>query len=436
MSQTVMVLPIVLVATVTAVCGYLAGLAHARLSQHKLQARETSQMNANYERTHTEMIREQTRADGLARQVAQLQHELEATRLAEERRLDRLREQERYEQEQREQTLERAHEQESTILTMLAPVKHQLQQIGERVGQIESERHQEMGQVSRYLEILNAQQQRLGEQTTTLAQALSDNSLRGAWGELQLRNVVDAAGLLEHVDYDLQVVQSAGEQRGIRPDMVVHLPGGKHLVVDAKVPYAQYQYACAVQGEDVQSKLNREQYMRAHAKSLREHVRKLSAKEYWLSFENTPEFVVAFIPNETLLQAALRYDPTLLDDAFSHNVALTTPVTLWSMLKTVAFSWQQQALSQDAKELFELSRQLYTRFSTVGKYAANLGDKLKASVSAYNMFATSLESRLLVTARKLNTLDASKTINTVDTLSAEQATIVTLSAPELEERPA
>ncbi len=258
--------------------------------------------------------------------------------------------------------------------------------------------------------------------------------MRGAWGEAQLRNIVESAGLLEHVDFDTQVVVTDSEGRTQRPDMIIHMPGGKTIPIDSKAPYADYQRACEIPDTASPEELERkDELLRAHAKAVREHVKTLGNKAYWNAFPDAPDFVIAFIPNESLLQAALETDPTLMDDAFAQKVALTSPITLWAVLKSVAYAWQQQSLTDDAKMLFDLSRELYERFAVLGERATKLGNSITKTVSAYNAFAASLESRVLVTARKLQRVDQSKVIESVNMIAPEKADIRELTAPETSE---
>ena len=247
----------------------------------------------------------------------------------------------------------------------------------------------------------------------------------------QLRNIVESAGLLEHVDFDTQVVVTDADGHTQRPDMIIHMPGGKTIPIDAKAPYADYQRACEIPDTASPEELARKnELLHSHAKAVRDHVKTLGDKAYWNAFSDAPDFVIAFIPNESLLQAALETDPTLMDDAFAQKVALTSPITLWAVLKSVAYAWQQQSLTDDAKMLFDLSRELYERFAVLGERATKLGSAITKTVGAYNSFAASLESRVLVTARKLQRVDQSKVIGTVDMIAPEKGDIRELSAPE------
>ena len=292
-----------------------------------------------------------------------------------------------------------------------------------------------MGALGEQLKGLGEQQARLDRETNALSSALRNNKVRGAWGEAQLRNIVESAGLLEHVDFDTQVVVTDVDGHTQRPDMVIHMPGGKTIPIDAKAPYADYQKACEIPDTATPEELaHKSELLHAHAKAVREHVKTLGDKAYWNAFDDAPDFVIAFIPNESLLQAALETDPTLMDDAFARKVALTSPITLWAVLKSVAYAWQQQSLTDDAKMLFDLSRELYERFAVLGDRATKLGSAITKTVGAYNAFASSLESRVLVTARKLQRVDQSRIIEPVNMIAPEKADIRELTAPETSEQ--
>ncbi|MDN6622249.1 MAG: DNA recombination protein RmuC, partial [Bifidobacterium crudilactis] len=356
---------------------------------------------------------------------------------SEQRRLELEQERNREESRKREQQQRQGMQEQSKVLSALSPVQQNLEALQRKVAQIEEGRKHEMGMLGEQLKGLGDQQTRLDKETSSLASALRNNKIRGAWGEAQLKNIVESAGLLEHVDFDTQVVVSDGDGHIQRPDMIVHLPGGKTIPIDAKAPYANYQRACEIPETAPQDELlRRSALLKSHAKDLREHVKTLGDKAYWNAFDTAPDFVVAFIPNESLLQAALEADPTLMDDAFAQKVALTSPVTLWAVLKSVAYAWQQQSLTDDAKTLFTLSKELYGRFVVLGGRANALGKAITKSVGAYNQFASSLESRVLVTARRLQKLDQSKIIEEVGLIDSEQANIRELTAPEVQEEDA
>lgn len=369
---------------------------------------------------------------GLAAQLGFVKSQLAQAQQAEQIRLEHERERRQEEENRKREAQAKSMSEQSKVLEALAPVQRNLDALQHKVGLIEEGRKHEMGALGQQLKGLGEQQSRLDKETSSLSAALRNNKIRGAWGEAQLRNIVESAGLLEHVDFDTQVVVTDGDGHTQRPDMVVHLPGGKSIPIDAKVPYSDYQRACAIpETASPEDLARRDDLMHAHAKALREHVRVLGDKAYWNAFPTAPDFVVAFIPNEALLQAALETDPTLMDDAFARKVALTSPVTLWAVLKSVAFAWQQQSLTDDAKQLFDLSRELYERFSVLGERANKLGTAIARTVTSYNQFASSLESRVLVTARKLQTIDQSKVIAPVPIIESDKGDLRELTAPEL-----
>ncbi|TAM88705.1 MAG: DNA recombination protein RmuC [Jatrophihabitans sp.] len=238
-------------------------------------------------------------------------------------------------------------------------------------------------------------------EASQLVTALRAPQVRGRWGEVQLERIVEAAGMLEHVDFDTQhtVVTDDGDRQ--RPDLVVNLPGGKRVVVDAKAPLAAYLDA-AQAGDDVA----REERLAAHARQLRTHVEALSAKRYWQQFETAPDFVVCFLPLDAVLDAALRADPALLERAFAANVVLATPATLVALLRTVAFTWRQHDLAENAEQISRLGGDLYRRLSTMTTHLDRVGKSLGAAVGAFNQSVGSFETRVLPKARQLRDLGA------------------------------
>ena len=299
---------------------------------------------------------------------------------------------------------------ESKVLQALSPVQETLRTMQQKVTDLESQRNLQHGELSQQLKSATESEERLRSTAESLASALRNNSTRGVWGETQLRNVVQAAGLIERVDFDVQSSITSDAGAG-RPDMVIHLPGGKNIAVDAKVPFAAFLEANQIPATAVgEEAARREALIKQHVKVIRGHIDTLASKAYWAGLDASPELVIAFIPSESLVSAAMEADPSIMDYAFSKRVALASPVTLWSVLKTVAFSWQQDVLTEDAKRLFDLGKELYARLSTLSEHADKLRRSIDSTVNSYNQFATSLESRVLVTARKLNALDESKVI--------------------------
>jgi len=271
----------------------------------------------------------------------------------------------------------------------------------------------------------------LRAQTQALVTALRRPEARGRWGEMQLRRVAEMAGMDARCDFDEQVVVSTGEGTQ-RPDMVVRLAGGKNIVVDSKVSLAAYLEAAEATDETV-----REARVGAHARHLRDHVDRLAAKAYWAALSPAPEFVVLFIPGEAFLAPALEHDPALLEHAIAHKVHIATPTTLITMLRTAQYAWQQEALSDNARAVFDLGRELYDRIAGMGRHMDGLGKALTSAVTTYNKTVGSLEGRVLVTARKLNQLgvvDAelkppAPVEDTIRALSAPD--LITEAAPEL-----
>ncbi|MBO9041905.1 DNA recombination protein RmuC [Curtobacterium flaccumfaciens] len=317
---------------------------------------------------------------------------------------------------------------ESKVLSALSPVAQTLDVMRTKIAELEQSRSEQYGALSAQLRSAAESEERLRATADTLASALSSNSTRGVWGETQLRNVVEAAGLLERVDFDVQssVTTAVGSAR---PDMVVHLPGGKTIAVDAKVPFSAYLQAAEIPATATGAETaRRDQLIAQHVKALRAHVDALAAREYWTGYDASPELTVAFIPSESLISSALAADPGLLDHAFRKRIALASPVTLWSVLKTVAFSWQQDVVSQEAHELFKVSRELYGRLSTMAGHVDKLGRSIRGSVVDYNRFVGSLERQVLPSARRLSLLDESKVIADPSSIEDEPRL---LTAPEL-----
>ncbi|HEV7950470.1 MAG TPA: DNA recombination protein RmuC [Glaciihabitans sp.] len=297
------------------------------------------------------------------------------------------------------------------VLVALSPVQESLQAVQRKVIELEEQRSQQYGALSEQLRSATESEERLRSTAESLASALRSNSLRGVWGETQLRNVVEAAGLIERVDFDVQSSITSDAGAG-RPDMVIHLPGGKNIAVDAKVPFTSYleasQIAATAVGEEG---ARRQTLMKQHVRAVRAHIDALAAKTYWAGLSSSPELVIAFIPSESLVSSAMEADPAIMDYAFSKRVALASPVTLWSVLKTVAFSWQQDVLTDDAKELFDLSRELYSRLATMAGHVEKLGRSIEGTVKNYNSFVGSMERQVLPSARKLARLDESKILS-------------------------
>lgn len=439
MMPVMLVIMVVVGAVLGALAGFIAGRAKGQEQSRAVRSAELDAAKADLDAARREassltaqVAEYRAHVEGLNQQIVFVKSQLAQAQQAEQVRIQRERERTAAEEEHRRESQRQTMEEQSKVLSALAPVQKNLDALQRKVSQIEEGRKHEMGALSEQLKGLGEQQARLDKETSSLSAALRNNKVRGAWGEAQLRNIVESAGLLEHVDFDTQVVVTDDSGHIQRPDMIIHLPGGKTIPIDAKVPYADYQRACAIpetaSGEEL---ARRDELLHAHAKALREHVKTLGDKAYWKAFSTAPDFVVAFIPNEALLQAALEVDPTLMDDAFARKVALTSPVTLWAVLKSVAYAWQQQSLTDDAKELFDLSRELYDRLALLGGYAGKLGTAITKTVGTYNQFVASLESRVLVTARKLQKIDQSTVIEPLDIIDSSKGNVREITAPEM-----
>lgn len=321
-------------------------------------------------------------------------------------------------------------QEESRVLAALSPVQETLRTMQGKVAELEQQRAAQYGSLEQQLLETRASSDQVRNTAESLAAALRHNSMRGAWGETQLRRLVESAGLTNRVDFDLQV--SSRTDDGVRrPDLVVRLPEGKSIAVDAKVPLAAFIEANEIPATAIGSEaVRRDALMKEHVKAVRSHIDALAAKGYWTDF-HSPEFVVAFLPSESLLSAALAADPSLLDYSFSKRVALASPVNLWAVLKTVAYTWTQQELTEDAHRLFTLSKTLYERLSLLAQRAEKLRGALERTVTSYNEFAATLESRVLVTGRQINRMDESKILGEAAPIDAVPRPF---TAPELTAR--
>ena len=278
---------------------------------------------------------------------------------------------------------------------LVTPIKESLERVDAQIRAVERARQESFGALTQQLTSVAQSQERLRAETSNLVTALRAPHVRGRWGEVQLKNVVEATGMVQHCDFELQSSTRDADGSLLRPDLVVRLPGGKRVVVDAKVPLAAYLDACEAQDGDVRS-----QRLVDHARQVRDHVGKLAAKAYWRQFEPTPDFVIMFLPDETFLRAAQEHDAMLTEDAWRMGVVPASPTNLFALLRTMAAIWQQETVARSAREVHALGQELYERLGTMGKHVAKVGRSLEGAVAAYNEAVGSLESRVLVTARK------------------------------------
>jgi DNA recombination protein RmuC len=274
-----------------------------------------------------------------------------------------------------------------------AVIRDGLDRLHERMRDLEHQRVSWQSTLHQQVDEVRHSTDTLRRETTALASALRKPHVRGQWGEMHLRRSVELAGMVAHCDFSEQV-HLTGDDGSRRPDVVVHLAGGKSVVVDAKVPLAAYLDALGTDDVDEQ-----QGHLAQHARQVRAHVDQLSGKSYWRSLDQSPEFVVLFLPAESFLSAALDVEPGLLEHAAARNVVLATPTTLIALLRTIAYGWTTETLAERTREIHELGRDLYTRLGVVGRHLHKLGRSLRGSVDAYNRAIGSLETRVFVTAR-------------------------------------
>lgn len=334
---------------------------------------------------------------------------------------------------------------EQRVLQQLSPLRESLGKLEQTVTTLEQQRATQHGEITQQLRQAALAEDKLRGTAESLAAALRSNNTRGLWGETQLRRIIEAAGMIEHVDFEVQ--QQLTSDRGVlRPDVVIHLPGGKAIAIDAKVPFDAYLEAQHLEtsraagtgtgssdtrGSDTGSsdtgsafgasattnsarphestsaatEARRAALLAHHAKALREHIVALSKRDYASALPDSPEFVIAFLPSESLLSSALDTDPLLLEYAFERRVALASPVSLWAILKSVAHSWRQDSLTAEARTLFDLSRELHQRMGRNASHLDKLGRTLSRGVQDYNAYIGSLERQVLPTARKISALN-------------------------------
>ena len=292
---------------------------------------------------------------------------------------------------------------QQAIELLVSPLKETLTNVEKQMKDVEKERTDAYAALRTQVAQMGKTSEKLQQETSQLVAALRAPQTRGAWGEHQLRQVVDFAGMIEHCDFGEQ--QSVSTPDGmLRPDLIVNLAGGKHVVVDAKVSLVGFLDAMAIDdaaADAATTAASRAHHLKRHARHLRDHIDQLGAKAYWDLLPNTPEFVVMFIPAETFLNAALEQDPALLQYAFEKNVVIATPATLIALLRTVGYTWRQEALAANAHDVLTLGRELYARLSTMGRHVGTLGTRLNSAVQSYNDTVASLESRVFTTARRL-----------------------------------
>jgi DNA recombination protein RmuC len=314
---------------------------------------------------------------------------------------------------------------EQAVEHLVAPLKESLQKVDGKLQELEVARKGAYSSLAEQVRQLGETQKELRSETGNLVSALRDRpNVRGRWGEIQLRRVVEMAGMLEHCDFETQHHVATDDGR-IRPDLVVKMPGGGSVVVDAKV--AGQAYIESLECKDDESRTLK---LRDHARQVRDHVTKLGAKNYWSQFEKTPDFVVLFLPGETFFSAALEQDPALIEDSVNNRVLIATPTTLIALLRTVAYGWRQETIAESAKEVSELGRELYKRMATLTEHYSKVGKGLQSAVRAYNDSVGSFERSVLPGARKLKDHGITSTSDLAELREIELA-VRTVKTPEL-----
>ena len=314
---------------------------------------------------------------------------------------------------------------EKAVERMVKPITESLKQVDGKLESLEKSRHQAQGQISEYLKTVTEGQDQLRRETASLVTALRAPATRGRWGELQLKRVCEMAGMIEHCDFEQQSSATNDDGRGIRPDLVVKLPGGMNVVVDAKVPLEAYLNALETDDD-----AERETYLQTYGRHVREHLRKLGAKSYQDSFSPTPEFVVLFLPSEAFHSAALEQVPDLIQEGVDNKVLIATPTSLIGLLKVVAYGWRQERMAESAEQVAELGRQLHKRIATLAGHVAKLGRAIGRSAEAYNETVGSLERQVLVSTRRFSDLGIESGKEIEEPAQVETA-IRAMQAPEL-----
>jgi DNA recombination protein RmuC len=277
---------------------------------------------------------------------------------------------------------------------LVAPLREQLGRVDAQLLRLDQERRESRGRLEAQLRTLSETGERLRSETGALVTALRKPNARGQWGQMQLRNAVELAGMMRHCDFCEQS-SFPGSETTLRPDLVVNLPGGKHVVVDAKAPLQGVLDAYEAANED-----ERDKHLKDHARLLRKHVKALADKTYWAGLDSAPDFVVMFLPGEHLYGAALEADPVLIEDAMARRVLIATPTTLLAILHAVAYGWQQERVAESAQAISELGRELHGRLAKLSSLLATLGNRLNGTVRAFNETVGSYEARVMPGARR------------------------------------
>jgi DNA recombination protein RmuC len=309
---------------------------------------------------------------------------------------------------------------------LVNPLKESLKKLEQDMRSTELQRKGDHEALRQQMHSLSETEKHLRHETANLVKALRSPLVRGRWGEIQLKRVVELSGMVDHCDFFEQEHQII-EEGYVRPDMIVHLPGGRQVVIDSKVPLHAY-----LEGIETMDESLREEKLKDHARQVRQHVQLLSKKSYWEHFQPSPEFVVLFLPAEAFYSSALEHDPSLIEVGADHKVILATPTILIALLRAVAYGWKQENLSKRAEEVQQLGHELYKRLIDMSEHFIKMGRSLSSSVEHYNKAVGSLESRVLVSARKFKELGAALSHQEIEMIDAIEKIPRTLQAPELQ----
>jgi DNA recombination protein RmuC len=315
---------------------------------------------------------------------------------------------------------------ERAIGDLLGPIREGLQKYDSKLEQLARDRDESFGKLTGQLQRVEQASRELSSETQQLARALRSPSVRGRWGEMQLRRVIEVSGMLEHCDF---VAQASLDDEGVqvRPDVIIKFPGGRTVAVDAKVPLSAYLEALEATDDD-----SRIRKLKQHAGQLRAHCDNLGKKSYWEKMQSSPEFVVLFLPSEVFFSAALEHDRTLLEESFAQNrVIIATPTTLIALLQAVAYGWRQDSIARNAAEIAALGRELYERLSKLDEHFGDLGTHLEKAMKFYNSAVGTLESRVLVSARRFKDLGVGSSVSDLPVLEPLEMPVRGLRSPEL-----